>query len=255
MDKSLFKLVNSLLNLKSDEVLDMITDHFKSNGLGEIKVDINENQVEVTFDKKLKDETTKYVVENLIVRHLQEEKIRELKILSETDDVTSFFNQRKLYSDLDFLISKNKKKKNVFSVMFVDVDKFKFVNDQFGHLIGSKMLEDIANIIRSKVETKYLYRYGGDEFVLFIDGKGGKEVFDIGQSICDEIKDHVFDIEGHGDFKLSVSIGICQYPDDAKTYKEIIELADKMMYESKKQGRGRVVQYQHDQSHEKSEVS
>lgn len=255
MDKSLSKLLNSLLNIKSEDVLDKIIEYFQSNGLGEIKVDINKDQVEVTFDKKLKDEQIMYVVENIIVRNIQEDLIKNLKILSETDDVTSFYNQRRLYTDLDFLISRNKKSQNVFSVLFVDVDKFKNVNDQFGHMIGSKMLEDMANIIRSKIKTKYLYRYGGDEFVIFIDGKGGKEVFDIAQGICDEIKDHIFEVEGHGEFKLSVSIGICQYPDDAKAYKEIIELADKMMYESKRQGRARVVQYKLDQGHEKSGVS
>jgi diguanylate cyclase (GGDEF)-like protein len=243
MRDELFGLINSLINVKNDHIIDTILSFFKKHKLGDIDVSIKDEKIKVKFDKSLQSVELKYLVESLFMKHFQAEKIIELKVLSETDDVTSCFNQRKLFTDLDELIHKSSRDNSIFSVLFIDVDKFKVVNDLFGHLVGSTLLADIAVIIRNHIQTPYFYRYGGDEFVLFIDKVGGEKVLELGNIICQSIKDASFKIENHGEYKLSVSIGICEFPTDASNYKEVIEIADKMMYESKNSGRGRVAQY------------
>lgn len=242
MQKKYLKFIEELRNTKESKQLDSVLTFFQKNGLGDIKVEIKDNKVKIKTGR-IEDLSFKFIIENIIKVLIQKTLLKELKLLSETDDVTTFYNQRRLHNDLDQLIANSHKKKTKFSVLFIDVDKFKYVNDKFGHLVGSKMLEEMANIIKSLIRTPYLYRYGGDEFVIFIDNLSLKEVNNIGQRICDEIKNHTFQVNEETKYKLSVSIGICEFPTHADNFNDVIELADKMMYESKKKGRGKVIQY------------
>ncbi len=165
----------------------------------------------------------------------------EIRNLSLTDEVTGLYNQRKLVEDLAFYISRYPLDKQVFSLLFIDIDYFKNVNDQFGHVVGSQLLIDIAVILKTQLRSNDLvYRYGGDEFIILLPHANLAESKKIALRISDSIKDAEFSIGINHKYKLSLSIGIAEFPNDADSAKSIIEFADKMMYMSKKSGRGKV---------------
>lgn len=160
------------------------------------------------------------------------------------DDVTGLYNQRKLYKDLTLLVDKFQKEKDPFCVLFVDIDYFKKVNDTYGHLVGTKLLENVARDIKGLLrDSDISYRYGGDEFVVILvnsDAAAGKIV---GERILQIIKDRMYEVEIRNEkkqIKLSVSIGVAEFPTDAVNSQEILAIADRMMYEAKESGRGLV---------------
>jgi diguanylate cyclase (GGDEF)-like protein len=171
----------------------------------------------------------------------ESKKREEMRLLSLTDEITGLFNQRKLVEDLDLYISRFQHDRNGFALLFVDIDYFKNVNDQFGHVVGSQILIDMAKVVKNQLRsTDLVYRYGGDEFIVLLPRTTIEESKMIALRISEAVKAAEFDIEREEKYRLSLSVGIAEYPNDADTAKSIIEFADKMMYLSKKSGRGKV---------------
>ncbi len=161
--------------------------------------------------------------------------------LSLTDEVTGLFNQRKLLEDLSYYISRYSIEKKGFSLLFIDIDYFKNVNDQYGHIVGSQLLVDMATVVKAQLRSNDLvYRYGGDEFIVLLPSSTVEDSKKIAIRISEAVKSAEFKIDSEIKYKLSLSIGIAEYPNDASSAKSIIEFADKMMYLSKKSGRGKV---------------
>jgi diguanylate cyclase (GGDEF)-like protein len=168
-------------------------------------------------------------------------RIDQIRLLSLTDEVTGLFNQRKLVEDLDLHISRYPHEKQVFSLLFIDIDYFKNVNDQFGHVVGSQLLVDMAAVLKTQLRASDLvYRYGGDEFIVLLPKSNVEESKKIAVRISEVVKAAEFVINHEQKYRLSLSIGISEFPSDADSAKSIIEFADKMMYMSKKSGRGKV---------------
>lgn len=165
---------------------------------------------------------------------------KNLLKLAYTDDVTGYFNQRKLSRDLESLGKEYQESCKPFSVLFVDIDHFKNINDNYGHIIGSELLRRLSKRLQTVLRLDdMLYRYGGDEFVLLLPSTGRSDAKFVGQRITDVVKGEPF-VMGENSFSLSISVGVAQYPDDAADTQAVLELADKMMYEAKCKGRGRV---------------
>jgi len=153
--------------------------------------------------------------------------IQELTI---TDDVTGLFNPRHLYTMLDEQVASGQ----VFSLMFVDLDHFKSVNDTHGHLIGSRLLAEIGNLMkRSLGPNNAAFRYGGDEFVALLPGMGKSAASGTTAALREELRSARF-LEGAG-LSLSVtgSFGLATFPEDGDTVATILRAADTMMYEAK----------------------
>ena len=171
----------------------------------------------------------------------ESKRIDQIRLLSLTDEVTGLFNLRKLVEDLEHYISRYGHEKQVFSLLFVDIDYFKNVNDQFGHVVGSQILIDMAAILKIQLRSSDLvYRYGGDEFIILLPKSNLEESKRIAVRISEAVKATEFSIDHDKKYRLSLSIGIAEFPSDADSAKSIIEFADKMMYMSKKSGRGKV---------------
>lgn len=162
--------------------------------------------------------------------------------LSHRDEVTNLFNQRKLYKDIDDAIKLYQEEKLPFSFLFIDIDHFKSVNDGHGHLVGSNLLVQMGHLIKSQVrEIDLVYRYGGDEFVVLLPKSNGVQATQVAERILESIKGHVFKVGDDIEKRMSVSIGVSDYPRTTSSREEVIKYADEMMYTAKKNGRGMVV--------------
>lgn len=172
---------------------------------------------------------------------------KRLEDLIHIDDVTGLYNQRKLYKDLEGAVKRFSETSEGFALLFIDIDHFKNVNDGHGHMVGTQLLADMAVLLKKTLrESDLIYRYGGDEFVMLIPAVSSDTAILIGERVLKSVKEKIFSIKENDifdnseDFRLSVSVGVATYPEDAKSTEEILKIADKMMYEAKKQGRARV---------------
>jgi diguanylate cyclase (GGDEF)-like protein len=153
--------------------------------------------------------------------------IQELTI---TDDVTGLFNARHLYTMLDEQVALGQ----VFSLMFVDLDRFKAVNDTHGHLIGSRLLAEIGSLLKRCLgPNNAAFRYGGDEFVALLPGMGKSAAAGTTMALREDLRSARF-LEGAGlSLTVSGSFGLATYPEDGNTVPTILRAADTMMYEAK----------------------
>jgi diguanylate cyclase (GGDEF)-like protein len=156
------------------------------------------------------------------------EKIQELTI---TDDCTGLYNARHLYKTLETEVYRSARFGYEFTVVFIDLDHFKQVNDTHGHLIGSKLLADIGYLIKAQLRLiDYAFRYGGDEFVVLLPQTGKDQALVVARRLRDSLRTSMFCKDEGLNLNVRASMGVATYPHDAKTPHDIIRQADEMMY-------------------------
>jgi diguanylate cyclase (GGDEF)-like protein len=154
--------------------------------------------------------------------------------LTITDDLTKLFNSRYLNLYLSREIKRCKRHGIPLSVIFLDLDGFKGVNDQYGHLAGSRTLTEVGQILSQAVrESDILARYGGDEFVVVLPETPPSGALVIAERIRKAIEQHCFLAEQGLSARISASFGIASYPDHALTPEGLIQKADQAMYRVK----------------------
>jgi diguanylate cyclase (GGDEF)-like protein len=127
------------------------------------------------------------------------------------------------------------KKGTSLAVGFIDIDDFKQVVDSYGHLAGSRVLKEIGQTItRSLRKDDLLIKYGGDEYVLILPGRGKQEALQVSKKILNKIRTASYLQEEGESVKITASVGIAIYPDDAPTSKDLLLRADDSMYKIKK---------------------
>ncbi len=153
------------------------------------------------------------------------------------DVLTGVFNRRYLYSHLPSLLEKAKKEDSSVGMLMIDVDNFKGINDSYGHLVGDEVLKKIAHTFKKILRSQdKIIRYAGDEFIILIEGADISHLKDIAHRLIEEVKR----IEFEKDIRCTISIGIAQYPQDAGSFQELIELADQALYFSKRRGKDKM---------------
>ncbi|MGA8491474.1 MAG: sensor domain-containing diguanylate cyclase [Terriglobales bacterium] len=156
------------------------------------------------------------------------EKIQELTI---TDDCTGLYNARHLYKTLETEVYRSSRFGYEFTVVFIDLDHFKQVNDTNGHLVGSKLLAEIGYLIKAQLRLiDYAFRYGGDEFVVMLPQTGKDAALVVAKRLRDSLRTSMFCKEEGLNLNVRASMGVATYPHDAKTPHDIIRQADEMMY-------------------------
>ncbi len=159
------------------------------------------------------------------------QKMAELVV---TDDLTKLFNTRYLNRTIETEIQRSNRYKTSISLIFIDIDYFKNINDQYGHLIGSKLLVEMGQlIIKGLRSIDIVARYGGDEFVVVLPQTPPKAAVQIAERIRKLVEHNTFlKKEGYA-FKMTASFGVASYPESAKTKEDLIRLADEAMYRVK----------------------
>jgi len=156
------------------------------------------------------------------------EKIQELTI---TDDCTGLYNARHLYKTLETEVYRSARFNYEFTVLFIDLDHFKSVNDTHGHLIGSKLLAEIGYLIKAQLRLiDYAFRYGGDEFVVLLPQTGKESALVVARRLLENLRASCFCKDENLNLNIRASIGLATYPHDAKTPHDVIRQADEMMY-------------------------
>jgi diguanylate cyclase (GGDEF)-like protein len=156
------------------------------------------------------------------------EKIQELTI---TDDCTGLFNARHLYKTLETEVYRSARFGYQFSVIFIDLDHFKAVNDTHGHLVGSRLLAEIGYLIKAQLRLiDFAFRYGGDEFVVLLPQTGKDQAVVVARRLQDSLRTGNFCREQGLNLNVRASMGLATFPHDAQTPHDIIRQADEMMY-------------------------
>ncbi len=166
------------------------------------------------------------------------ERIQELTI---TDDCTGLFNSRHLFSITEVELERSRRFSLPFSLIFIDLDHFKRVNDLHGHLTGSRLLAEIARTIKHSVRgIDSAFRYGGDEFIVLLPQTGKDAALEVTQRLLHALRDTRYLLAEGLEVRMMASFGIASYPEDGSTIQEIIGAADQMMYLVKNSSRGNI---------------
>jgi two-component system, cell cycle response regulator len=186
-------------------------------------------------------------VGNCIYRYLtggniEAEYHEEIYRLTIQDGLTRLHNQRALSEFLDREVARSQRHNRPLSVLMFDIDKFKAINDSYGHLCGDFVLRELAECIRSSVRKEDLFaRYGGEEFCMVLVETGPDEAAAAGERIRASVAGHQFRFETTP-IKLTISIGVATTAGDPDiTPTALLRAADELLYQAKRTGRNKVV--------------
>jgi diguanylate cyclase (GGDEF)-like protein len=180
-----------------------------------------------------------------------ESKILMEKLLDTSlrDAMTGLYNRRFLEEFIDKVMNQALRDKDTYSVMMLDVDFFKSVNDTYGHDVGDKVIAEIGKLLLTSIrEADLAIRYGGEEFIVMLHNADEKGALKVAQDIHSRFAELSFDA-GNGEFiKKTLSIGMAQFPKDGNTIWKCIKYADTALYVAKTTGRNKIVEYKPEMS-------
>ncbi|MEO8437409.1 MAG: diguanylate cyclase, partial [Chloroflexota bacterium] len=157
--------------------------------------------------------------------------------LADRDPLTGFYNHRFLHERLGEEVVRTQRSRRMMSVLMLDLDDFKLVNDTFGHLFGDRVLTWTAELIRSTLRASDIpARYGGDEFAIILPETDGEEATRAAERILEAFRGNAFVGEQRGPVPIGASIGVATFPADGRTATELIAAADAALYKVKREG-------------------
>ena len=180
---------------------------------------------------------------NIVLQKLVDDKTRKLNEvidqiskMATTDSMTGLFNRFKIEKIIDAEIIRSNRYNNIFSVIMMDIDHFKRVNDEYGHMVGDQILVEFANILSQRVRNADVFgRWGGEEFIFVCPETEKEEARVLAEDLREMIEAHPFDTIG----KKTASFGIASYK-SGDTMDTILGRTDRALYQAKKGGRNMV---------------
>lgn len=165
-------------------------------------------------------------------------RINELVI---TDDLTGLYNSRQFGQLIENEVKRSGRYGEQFSLVFLDLDHFKGINDTYGHLVGSRVLGEFGKLVGKHIRASDMAaRYGGDEFAIILPHTGKEQGVKMADKLLDAMRETHFVSDDNALIALTASFGVATYPDDADNRAGLIKAADSAMYEAKAGGRAGV---------------
>lgn len=138
-------------------------------------------------------------------------------------------------------VEQSKRYETAFSLIIIDIDFFKKFNDTFGHQAGDAVLRQVAQLLKQNVRaTDIVCRYGGEEMSIILPNTSKEVSVSTAEKICKRVASKRFKLNNHMESNVTISLGVASFPEDGQTPSEIIDAADKRLYQSKHNGRNQV---------------
>ena len=161
--------------------------------------------------------------------------------LATTDGLTDLYNHRYFQEQMKMQVEQSKRYGNEFSLIILDIDFFKKFNDTFGHQAGDAVLKQVAQLLKTSVRaTDVVCRYGGEEISIILPNTQKDIAKSTAEKICQRIASKKFKLNNNQESNVTVSLGVSTFPSDGDNASQIIEAADKRLYQSKHNGRNQV---------------
>ncbi len=229
LEQSYLKIVNKVIN--SGHIFGPVKRHsIKTKNNSDVLVDfsispLDENTVMLMFHK---------------VDQINEQQSRPLLYQFSHDTLTRTVNRSTLQQSINHLHNNYKYKRGTYSLLLLDIDRFKLINDNYGHKNGDVLLQLIAERMQYYIRDKdNLGRWGGEEFLCILPDTDLETASKIAQRICLNISDQPFTLE-QSEVPISVSIGVANYPQDGSSPEELFRIMDTTLYQAKQNGRNRI---------------
>lgn len=199
--------------------------------------------------EKLLDEANRELEKKVKERTAElEQANRRLERLAITDELTGLFNRRHLVHKLDMESARAWRYHNHLALLMLDLDRFKEINDRYGHACGDYILKEVAQILDDNTRSSDIVaRFGGEEFTIILLETDGDRAYKVAENLRRIIYEKKFEYEGQP-IHLSVSIGLATYPDVALSPDELLRKSDQAMYQAKEAGRNKVLAWTPDQT-------
>jgi len=169
----------------------------------------------------------------------------ELKLLASTDPMTKLYNRRYFSEISEYIITSAKRDNTKTSIIMLDIDKFKNINDTYGHKIGDEVIVFLSNKLQELTrDSDIVCRYGGEEFVILLPKTSLDEAVIIAKRIREEIESISLYIQNNQEIKYTVSLGVSKVETEDTNIEITLKRADDALYEAKNSGRNRVCIYQ-----------
>ncbi len=206
-----------------------------------IKKEVNEEYSLFLISFKKRDKPSKEDINyiDMIVSHL----VYSINLLNLAtyDPLTKLYNRRAIVQFAEKEVGRSKRYNHSFSIILIDIDDFKAINDTYGHTIGDIVLKKIADLLKEEVrDVDRIGRYGGEEFIIVLPETKIKNAVKLAERIKRKISDYHFKISDYA-LTLTVSTGVAGFPVHGKTFEEILQAADLALYEAKRRGKNQVV--------------
>lgn len=166
---------------------------------------------------------------------------RELEQLAERDPLTGLYNRRKMEALVRAELRRAQRHQRPLALLWIDIDHFKQINDQYGHLAGDEALRKVSERVRQHIrDIDLAARYGGDELVVALLDTPGSEAVSLARRLQEQVQSAALFAHAKGSVRLTISIGVAACPRDGYDFEQLHAAADAAMYEAKQTGRNRV---------------
>jgi diguanylate cyclase (GGDEF)-like protein len=203
------------------------------------------NKNEIILETKVQDRTNSLTIANNELSHLMQEKellLKDLRLLAITDSMTKLYNRRYFTEISESIVALSKRKKEALSIIMMDIDKFKNINDTYGHQFGDDVIISLSNIlIKSQRKSDIVCRYGGEEFAILLPDTSLESAVAVAEKIRILVESSSITLLSNKDFYFTISSGIAQVNLENETNIEAaLKRADDALYKAKGGGRNKV---------------